>query len=121
MRAPMQTPFTAARAPYLVFCHVLRVAVVALQKQEAYEGVEAVAADMEERGLQWVVVEQRFVRKNLERCKVRVDAARNKHAVLGHVRQQLFVQHVLPIVQHVGQHVHVSQRRRKELRDRVVV
>mmetsp|Transcript_138959 Transcript_138959/g.352249 ORF Transcript_138959/g.352249 Transcript_138959/m.352249 type:complete len:269 (+) Transcript_138959:6992-7798(+) len=98
-----------------------RVPVSALHQQEPHDCLEIFASDIMERGLQRVEVEQGLVRQHVEAREMGVDAARHRHAIGSHMRQQIFVEHVLAVIQHVCQHVDVAQRRREELRDSIVV
>ena len=111
-----------ARVVALVLLHVLAVPVVALQQQEPGELFVAVPLDVREPAAERVVVDEGLVRQDLEGGEVRVDAARHQHLLRRHKLQQVLVQHVLTLIQHVVQHVHaLGQHGREELRHRVVV
>ena len=107
----------------LVLRQVLVVAVPALEQHVAHElpvGIGVV--DEAQPRLERVIVDEAVVAEDLEGGEVGVDAAGDQHALIGHVLQQVLVQHVLPIVEHVLQHPHIwAQRSAEKLRHRVVV
>ena len=105
----------------LVLLDVRVVAVATLEHHEEYKLFELFGfAYVSKRGLQRVVEDERMLPKHLEGGEVRVDAARHEHLMLCHVLQQILVKHVLAIVEHVVEHVHLKARA-EELRDRIVV
>mmetsp|Transcript_17265 Transcript_17265/g.55253 ORF Transcript_17265/g.55253 Transcript_17265/m.55253 type:complete len:562 (-) Transcript_17265:157-1842(-) len=92
----------------LVLLHVLRVAVAALEQQEARQLVEGLPAHEGEARGEWVVVEKAALVQHLEGGEVRVDAARDEHPLRRHVVQQVLVQHVFALVQHILEHVNLE-------------
>eukprot|EP00966_Prymnesium_polylepis_P253023 5848368-Prymnesium_polylepis.1 len=85
--------------------------------------LEVGAGHVRQPRLHRVVVDHRVFSDHLEGGEVIVDAARHQHPLARHVLEELLVEHVLTLEEHVLEHVDLELReaRREELRHRVVV